>query len=259
MTTCGVDIGARTVKAVLFDTETGAMLGYRIGDAGPSPVQNALFLLEDLRTSLGIETKDIQNTVVTGYGRKSFPLPGKSVTEITCHARGAVFLRPQTRTVIDIGGQDSKVIRTDAGGRVEDFAMNDRCAAGTGRFLEMTASVFHLPLDLMGRLAESAERSIEISSMCAVFAESEIIGLITAGHPRECILRGVLESVAQRIFGMVERVGKEDGVTMTGGVAKIPAVVGILEKRLGTRLFIPEEPQIAGALGAALIAAVPPA
>jgi predicted CoA-substrate-specific enzyme activase len=176
------------------------------------------------------------------------------ITEITCHARGAFFVHPKTRTVIDIGGQDSKVIRLDREGRNVDFQMNDKCAAGTGRFLEVMAHALEVKVEDLGKLSLSAPRTIKISSMCTVFAESEVVSLIAENQPKEVIVRGLHDSIADRIIGMVNRVGCEEDVTLTGGVAKNEGVVHSLEEKLGIRLFLPPEPQVIGALGAALLA-----
>jgi predicted CoA-substrate-specific enzyme activase len=176
------------------------------------------------------------------------------ITEITCHARGAFFVHPGTRTVIDIGGQDSKVIRLDEKGRNVDFQMNDKCAAGTGRFLEVMAHALEVKLEDLGPLSRGAQRTIKISSTCTVFAETEVVSLIADNQPKDVIIRGLHESIADRILGLVQRVGLEETVALTGGVAKNEGVVQALESRLKVRLFIPPEPQIIGALGAALIA-----
>ena len=176
------------------------------------------------------------------------------ITEITCHARGAFFVHPETRTVIDIGGQDSKVIRLDGQGRNVDFQMNDKCAAGTGRFLEVMAHALEVKLEDLGGLSLSAPRTIQISSMCTVFAESEVVSLIAENQPKEVIIRGLHDAIADRILGLVRRVGVEEKVTLTGGVAKNEGVVRALEERLAVKLFVPPEPQIIGALGAALLA-----
>ncbi|MDP3040970.1 MAG: acyl-CoA dehydratase activase, partial [Deltaproteobacteria bacterium] len=161
---------------------------------------------------------------------------------------------PETRTVIDIGGQDSKVIRLDKKGRNVDFQMNDKCAAGTGRFLEVMARALEVKLEDLGRLSRSAQRTIKISSMCTVFAESEVVSLIADNQPQEVIIRGLHDAIADRILGMIRRVGVEEKVTLTGGVAKNEGVVQALEERLEVRVFVPPEPQIIGALGAALLA-----
>jgi predicted CoA-substrate-specific enzyme activase len=176
------------------------------------------------------------------------------VTEISCYARGIHHLYPQVQTVIDIGGQDSKVVAVGPGGRPLDFAMNDKCAAGTGRFLEVIARALELDLEDIGPRALRARRAADISSTCTVFAESEVVTLVAEGVPREEIVAGICRSIAKRVGGMARRVGVEPPVAFAGGVAKNVGVVRALEEVLGEALIVPEEPQIVGALGAALVA-----
>ena len=191
--------------------------------------------------------------MATGYGRHlartQFDCP--IITEIKAYAIGAHFLFPQCRTVIDVGGQDSKVIRlTD--GKVNDFEMNDRCAAGTGRFLEVMAHTLGYSLDNLGQSALKADRSVTINSMCTVFAESEVVSLLARGEKPQNIALGLHESIISRILSMMGRIGCEDEVIFAGGVAKNPCVVALLEKKLATKINVPSEPQIVGAIGAAL-------
>jgi len=254
MITAGIDIGARTIKIVLFSVQSGRIEGFRIEDTGSSPIQNTLSMLAQVQRSLSLDPEKHYPTVVTGYGRKYFPLPNESVTEITCQARGIHNLFPDAGTVIDIGGQDSKVIRMARGGRVEDFLMNDRCAAGTGRFLEMAARTLEVPLADGGTYGLQAAKSVEISSMCAVFAESEIVGLLAQGHPKPEILLGVFDAVARRMTAQVNKIGVREPVVFTGGAALNQGLVRMLEKELGLLLHIPPNPQITAALGAALLA-----
>jgi predicted CoA-substrate-specific enzyme activase len=202
----------------------------------------------------GILREQLRFIVATGYGRITVPFADKKITEISCHGMGAHHLFPDTGTVIDVGGQDSKVIRIDESGKVLDFTMNDKCAAGTGRFLEVMAHTFQLPIDEFGRMSLEAEREIAISSVCTVFAESEVISLIAQNEPRKDIIRGLHRSVVNRIWSMVQTVGVQGAVTMSGGVAKNAGVVGLLEEHLGGPIHIHWEPQIVGALGAALLA-----
>jgi (R)-2-hydroxyacyl-CoA dehydratese activating ATPase len=176
------------------------------------------------------------------------------VTEISCHAVGAYHLYPDTGTVIDIGGQDSKVIRVGEGGRVLDFAMNDKCAAGTGRFLEVMAAKLRVSLDELAELSLRSRGEVQISSVCTVFAESEVVSLVARNHPREEIIRGLHRAVVNRVWSMVAGLGVSGEVTMSGGVAKNRGVVALLEERLGRSIHVYEEPQIVGALGAALLA-----
>ena len=205
-------------------------------------------------TASGIVKSDVARVVATGYGRGSIDFAAKSVTEITCHAIGARKLFHEARTVIDIGGQDSKVIRLAKDGRVDDFAMNDKCAAGTGRFLEVMARSLDTDLQSLGRLSTLSREDVRISSTCTVFAESEVVALVAKGTAKEDIIRGLHRSVAERIYAMVARLRAEGPFVMTGGVAKNSGVVAALEERLKTRLLLPDEPQIVGALGAAIVA-----
>ncbi|HNR99348.1 MAG TPA: acyl-CoA dehydratase activase [Planctomycetota bacterium] len=254
MITIGIDIGARTAKVVLFDAQKGDVAAFRIAAIGSAPIETARSLLEDLSRSFPADPEN-NPAVITGYGRKHFPLPGRTVTEITCQGRGVHHLFPDAATVIDIGGQDSKVISLGAGGRVEDFLMNDRCAAGTGGFLEIAARILEVPLEKSGAFALSAPRPAEISSMCAVFAESEVIGLLAQGHPKPAILRGVCRAAARRIAGQVNQAGLREPVVFTGGAALNRGLIAELERELRLTLRVPPVPQITAALGAALLAA----
>ncbi len=253
MNVAGMDIGSMTTETVIL--RDSRILSFRIIPTGANSRKAAERSLSLALEEAGLRPEELAGIVSTGYGRASFPGAAKTITEITCHARGAFFVNPRTRTVIDIGGQDSKVIRLDSRGRNVDFQMNDKCAAGTGRFLEVMAHALEIGVEDLGRLSLSAPRTIKISSMCTVFAESEVVSLIAADQPKEVIIRGLHDSIADRILGLVNRVGIEEEVTLTGGVAKNQGVARALEERLGIKLFIPPEPQITGALGAALLAA----
>jgi len=252
MIVAGIDIGSITAETVIL--QDNQMLSSSIVPTGANSRTAAERSLAAALKQASLRQEDLAAIVTTGYGRASFPSATKMITEITCHARGAFFVYPETRTVIDIGGQDSKVIRLDKQGRNVDFQMNDKCAAGTGRFLEVMARALEVKLEDLGRLSRSAQRTIKISSMCTVFAESEVVSLIADNQPQEVIIRGLHDAIADRILGMVRRVGVEEKVTLTGGVAKNEGVVLALEERLGVKVFVPPEPQIIGALGAALLA-----
>lgn len=252
MIVAGMDIGSITAETVIL--QDNQMLSSSIVPTGANSRTAAERSLTAALKQASLRQEDLAAIVTTGYGRASFPSATKMITEITCHARGAFFVHPETRTVIDIGGQDSKVIRLDKQGRNVDFQMNDKCAAGTGRFLEVMARALEVKLEDLGRLSRSAQRTIKISSMCTVFAESEVVSLIAENQPQEVIIRGLHDAIADRILGMVRRVGVEEKVTLTGGVAKNEGVVQALEERLEVRVFVPPEPQIIGALGAALLA-----
>ncbi len=192
--------------------------------------------------------------VTTGYGRMGIAFRERDVTEITCHAKGAHFLDPSVRTVIDIGGQDSKVIRLDENGTVRDFVMNDKCAAGSGRFLEMMAQSLGITLEEMSVMGFEAQEDIVISSMCSVFAQSEVVSLIASGKRLQDIVHGINCSVAAKVTALAGRSGLQREWMMTGGVARNRGVVAAIEERLQGKLLIPEEPEICGALGAALVA-----
>jgi predicted CoA-substrate-specific enzyme activase len=194
----------------------------------------------------------LKSIVATGYGRISVPFANKKVTEISCHGLGAYKLFPDTGTVVDIGGQDSKVIQVGPGGKVLDFTMNDKCAAGTGRFIEVMAAKLRVPLDEMGSLSMRARGEVRISSVCTVFAESEVISLVAQNHPKEEIIRGIHRAIVNRVWSMVKTLGVKREVTMSGGVAKNQGVVAFLEEKLGYPIHVHKEPQIIGALGAAL-------
>lgn len=253
MLTCGVDIGARSIDIVLFD---GAQIVESIVIyTGAFPRENALKAYENILHTAGLAPPDIDRTIATGYGRNYFTEADRVATEILCHARGVAYLFPSVRTVIDIGGQDSKMIEVGVGGKVLNFVMNDRCAAGTGKFIEMVAHTLSIPLEETGKAVRGVSEICEISSMCAVFAESEIIGLLHKGVAREVILRGVFRSVARRTLGMAGKTGLRDDIIFTGGVAKNEGVWQALKQETGNEnIMVPPEPQITGALGAAIIA-----
>lgn len=252
--TVGIDIGSTSTNVVILQD------GQKVAAAVvlPTGVKGALAAKQALQQALsqaGISEGDIANTVTTGYGRANITFRGQDVTEITCHARGAAWLRPDVRTVIDIGGQDSKVISLSEGGKVKDFVMNDKCAAGTGRFLEMMAHSLQLPLAEMSQLGLTWDEDITISSMCSVFAESEVISLLADNKKLPDIVHGINKAVAAKIFSLLQRLGLQEPYMMTGGVAYNTGVVQAIESLLGQKLVIDDNPQICGALGAAVIAA----
>ncbi len=253
MLTCGIDIGARSIDIVLFGDNR--IVASSVTETGILPRENARNAFENLLRDAGIMPPDIARTVATGYGRNFFEGMDRAASEILCHAAGTAFLFPGVRTVIDIGAQDSKIIRVNDRGAVLDFIMNDRCAAGTGKFIEIVATMLHLSLEEIGPLALETTEICEISSMCAVFAESEIIGLLHKGVPREVIVRSVFRSIARRTLGMAGRFSLEEDVVFTGGVALNPGVVQALKQESAIRrILIPPNPQITGALGAAMLA-----
>jgi len=252
MIVAGLDIGSLTIKAVIF--EENKIKGFTIVPTGADANKLTKDCLELTLKRTGNDFKDLQAIVATGYGRISVPFTDKSITEITCHAIGANWLNPDTRTVIDIGGQDSKVISVDQDGRVVDFVMNDKCAAGTGRFLEVMANALGVKTEELGNESLKSKKKITISSMCTVFAESEVISLIAEGCAKEDIIRGLHEAISNRICSMACRLRLENTIALTGGVAKNIGMVHALKKRLKAKVYVPEEPQIVGALGAAIAA-----
>ena len=252
MPVVGIDVGSLTAEAVVV--EQGKITGFVIIPTGSNSRLAGELAMEKVLAKTGLKMADLREIVATGYGRINIPFASRRVTEITCHGRGAFYWDNRVRTVIDIGGQDSKVIRLDEEGRVLDFAMNDKCAAGTGRFLEVMAQALEVELNQLAALSGRASQSVAISSMCTVFAESEVVSLIAGGLPREEIARGLHQSVADRTTGLIRRVGVEEKVMITGGVAKNDAVVCALNEKLGITIIVPPEPQITGALGAALLA-----
>ncbi|NTU60740.1 MAG: hypothetical protein HGA95_00165 [Caldiserica bacterium] len=251
MKTLGIDVGSRSVKGVIYDCITKSVLACGAADTSTDTKKDACQMRDMLFDMADIDS--VERTVATGYGRIMVEFATDITTEITCHAIGVLSLFPQVKTIIDIGGQDSKVIHI-GDGIVKDFTMNDRCAAGTGRFLEVVARILGTDVDGMAELAMKSSGETEISSMCVVFAESEVIGMMTRGTPREELAAGIHKAIARRIAGMAERGRYESPVVFTGGVALNKAMVRALGTELHERLMIPPDSRITGALGAALIA-----
>ncbi len=248
----GIDIGSLSAKAVIINSR-GEIIFDTVILTGASSRKSVAKLRQLIFTDQGLDGK-IAQCVATGYGRGVVDFADKQVTEITCHARGVAHLARGVHTIIDIGGQDTKVIAIEDDGQVRAFAMNDKCAAGTGRFLEMMARTLEIDIDDLGPHALAAGKSASISSMCTVFAESEVVSLIAEGTPVTEIARGVCDAIAARTAALLERVGRQGKFAMSGGVAKNTGVVSAIERALGARLEMSDNPQIIGALGAALIA-----
>ena len=248
----GIDIGSITAKAAIL--RDGAFLGTKVIFTGYNAEGAGRRVFEELLEELGLAPAEVGRIIATGYGRKSVAIADKVVTEITCHAAGARFLDPSVRSLIDIGGQDSKAVVMDGNGKVGNFTMNDKCAAGTGRFLEVMARALEADLDEFGELSLKAERPANISSLCTVFAESEVISLISKGETRENIIAGIHEAIASRVAAMANRIGLAAPVMMTGGVARNIGVVRALEKAIGMSVVVSPHAQVAGAIGAASLA-----
>jgi predicted CoA-substrate-specific enzyme activase len=252
MYTAGIDIGSISTKAAIL--QDGRVLAQRVIFTGYQAEAAGKKVFEMVLDDAKLATADISRIIATGYGRKSVPFADKAVTEIMCHAAGARHLHPRIRSVIDIGGQDSKAILLDETGRVVNFAMNDKCAAGTGRFLEVMARALEVDLDEFGRLSALAEAPSRISSLCTVFAESEVISLISRGEKRENIIAGIHESICVRILAMANRVGVKAPVAMTGGVARNIGVIRAFENAIRESVAVSPYAQVNGAIGAALLA-----
>lgn len=254
MIVAGIDIGSITTEALLFDKDKG-ILGYTILHTGADSRKTSESALTEVLSHVEMDLSALSYVIATGCGRKRAAHSKEAVTEITCIAKGVNYLFPDARTVIDIGGQDTKAIRIDGRGRVTEFEMNDKCAAGTGRFIEVMAGALKVDLESIGELSLEHKKDVTISSICTVFAESEVISLVSEGEELEDILYGIHRAIADRTVGLVNRLGgvaKE--VIMAGGVAKNMGVARALEKVMDTTIRIPPEPQIVGALGAALLA-----
>ncbi len=249
----GIDSGSTSTNAVVMDQDR-KIRAFSVVRTGAKSGVSADRALKEVLEKAGLTREDISLIVSTGYGRVSIEFADENVTEISCHGKGAHYFNPKIRTILDIGGQDSKAIRLNENGEVKDFVMNDKCAAGTGRFLEMIARTLEVSLDELGAIALTSKEKIEITSMCSVFAESEVISLIANNKEKADIADGVCHAIANKAFGLLRRVGMEPEFMMTGGVAKNPGVVRAVEEKIGSKLYICEEPEIVGATGAALYA-----
>jgi len=251
----GVDIGSTASKAViLVDGELASQI---VGPSSTNPKRTAREIYEQALAAARVKASDVELVVGTGYGRTQVEFANRNISEITCHGRGAHFLLPSVRTVLDIGGQDTKAISVDERGNLLDFAMNDKCAAGTGRFLEAMARSMEVPIEEMGDHYFGEGEPCTITSMCSVFAESEVINLINEGVELPRIVKGLLLSLAARVASLSRRLGLVEDIVMTGGVAKSRGVQRAIENKLKIKIkhFDGVDPQIVGALGGALIAA----
>lgn len=250
--TLGIDIGSTASKCVMLkngrDIVAKSLISVGAGTSGP---QRAI---EEVLSNAGMTREDMDYVLATGYGRNSLPdIADKQMSELSCHARGAAFLFPNVRTVIDIGGQDVKVLHVENGNLV-NFQMNDKCAAGTGRFLDVMARVLEVKVEELGALSARSTKQVAISSTCTVFAESEVISQLAQETDKCDIINGIHHSVANRVVGLAHRVGVQDDIVMTGGVAQNTGVVSALEEGLGHKINVSPLTQYNGALGAALFA-----
>lgn len=250
----GLDVGSLTCDAVVLDEE-GRVLSSVVVPTGARTRAAAAAVLATALGQAGVCRDELSTLTATGYGRGNVEGATGTVTEITCHARGALHLLPETTTVVDVGGQDSKAIRVGVDGKVLDFAMNDKCAAGTGRFFEVVARALEMDLDDLGAAALKSSVALRLNATCTVFAESEIVGLVARGAAVADLASAVCRSAAERVALLARRVGVDGRVTLTGGVAWNAGFVAALEAELGIPVTVPDNPQIVGALGAALLGA----
>ncbi len=253
MLVCGVDVGSTQTKGILMNERT-EILARALIDTGANVTKAAERVFQMLLESSGYKPGEIAYVVGTGYGRYKVTFGNAQITEISCHARGAHFIFPKTRTVIDMGGQDTKVIRTGADGEVLDFAMNDKCAAGTGRFLAACADVADCTLNEIGPLSLQSTTPVRLSSVCTVFVESEIMSYLAEGKKLQDILNGVHKAIASRTISLAQRVGILEEVTFTGGVSRNVGMVQALEEKLNIKLNVHSESHYIGAIGASLFA-----
>lgn len=248
----GIDIGSTMTKVVLVDRNGNAVSVVK-GPTGPEHRRLADEVMRDALDSAGVDLKDVVYVVSTGYGRVNVPFADRQITELTCHTRGVFSLFPEVQTAIDIGGQDAKAMKIRAG-KLLDFAMNDKCAAGTGRFLEIMAATLGISLDEMGALSLRSTQKIPMSNLCTIFAQQEVISSLSDGVPVEDILSGLNEALVSRVAALARRLRVEPDVVLTGGVAKNPGIVRAMKEALNCEIMVPADPILTGALGAALLA-----
>jgi predicted CoA-substrate-specific enzyme activase len=248
----GIDIGSRAAKAVVMSN--GSILSSVIRDTGPDSIKTSQMTIAEVLKGTGLSIKDIDYIVATGYGRVLVPFAKENISEISCHARGINWYFPEVRTILDMGGQDCKAISCDGDGRVTNFVMNDKCAGGTGRFLEMIAEVLNTSLEEIGGISLASGNSIPFNTICAVFAKSEAIALFRKGAAKSDILAGLHEAIASRSLNLLKRVSIQKDFSITGGIAKNSGMVAKLRDKVGLEPLLCEDPQIVGALGAALFA-----
>ncbi len=253
MYVAGCDVGSLSAKAVIM--KNGDIIASHVIYARPDPEESAQSVMEKTLEKAGLSLEDVAYCVSTGYGRESVPFADSMESEIVCHGKGAKWCMPSVHMAIDIGGQDAKAIRVDDEGNIVRYAYNDRCASGTGRFIEVMAAAMDIPLEKMGELSARSTDPVMLSNQCVVFAETEIVSLVNAGKPIPDIVHGLHNALANRVGAMARGIEIQREVTMTGGVAKNPGMVAALEEAIGVDIVKSEiDPQIMGALGAALLA-----
>ncbi len=250
----GIDVGSTTLKIVALN-ERRDVLGWSVERIRGSQQDTFRAAYARFLREHGLDGRDTAAVTTTGYGRRNIPLESRSVTEVSCQAAALNFLRPGLATIIDLGGQDIKIIKLDRAGAIVDFELNDRCSAGTGKFFEVTMASLNIPLEEISNYYSRSTKPLRITSTCTVFAETEIISLISSGERPEDVVKALVHSIASRIMGFLYIGGLEEPVAFTGGVALNRSLVECLEKRLNIPVFVPDNPQVSCALGAALHAA----
>lgn len=253
MYSIGIDIGSQATKSVVINDKK-EIIATDVVLTGGNNSRSANTTYENVINKAGLSKEDITKVVTTGYGRENVSFSDENYSEITCHAKGMNLLNSDIRTILDIGGQDSKAIRIDEDGKVLDFVMNDKCAAGCGRFLEIIARTLCVNLEDLGELSLKAEKAAPITSMCSVFAETEVVSLVAVGTPISEIISGVHNSIASRAISLMNIVGISGKIGMSGGVAKNAGMIKAIEEKLETDMFVPCNSQVVGAIGAALMA-----
>jgi len=247
----GIDIGSTMTKVIILE-DKDKVCSKVVGPTGAEHRRLANRVTHDALEHAGISIDEVAYIVATGYGRISVPFADRQITELTCHAKGISTLFPTARTAIDIGGQDAKGLKI-SNGKLVDFVMNDKCAAGTGRFLEVIAEALSIRVEDLGTISLQSTNKITISNTCTIFAQQEITSCLSDGIPLEDILAGLHDAIATRVIGMVKRLGIQPSVVLTGGVAKNIGIIKAMEENLGHTLLVPEDPLFSGALGAAIL------
>lgn len=252
MIVAGIDIGSRAAKTVIL--KDGQILSATIRDTGPESVKTSYMAINATLEGTGLKLEDIEYIVATGYGRVLVPFAKENISEISAHAKGINYFYPSVTTILDMGGQDCKAIRSDPEGHVTNFVMNDKCAGGTGRFLEMIAEVLDTKLTDIGDVALQSNKTIPFNTVCAVFAKTEAISQLRKGASRSDILAGLNDAIATRCLNLLKKVGIEKDFTITGGIAKNKGIVAKIKEKVGLEPLLAKDPQLMGALGAALFA-----
>lgn len=252
MITAGIDIGSLATKVVLLNEDK--IISHEVIGTGVNVVEAAEKAMDKALEKADISLEDVEAIVCTGAGKKKSPYASREATEVMCDARGVLHLYPEARGVIDIGGENCRAVKFDPEGNVIDFALNDKCASGTGIFLDAMATALRVKPEEMGELSLQSTEDIEVTSMCSVFAESEVVSMVHRKMPKYDILKGIHKSIASRTYGLANRILLEGEVVVVGGIAKNIGLTTILSELMASELKIPEEPEIIGALGAALLA-----